>query len=187
MLGSLRCDCGEQLQAAISLITQRGEGVLLYLNQEGRGIGLVSKIRAYALQDGGLDTVAANRALGYRLDERIYHAAGQILRYLGVGDIELLTNNPAKVTAFAAHGITVRATHPIVTAANPHKRAIFTGEAGIDGSSIAVTGVILAAVVAVRCWGRVLAELTGMMGDFGCCGCGTLLGPGFGGADGNDG
>ena len=136
VLGSLRCDCGEQLQAAVSSITQCREGILLYLNQEGRGIGLVSKIRAYALQDEGLDTVAANRALGYRLDERIYRDASQILRYLGVGDIDLLTNNPAKVAAFAAYGITVRATHPIVTAANPHNEPYLRAKRELMGHQL---------------------------------------------------
>lgn len=105
--GSQRCDCGPQLTEAIDLLTDCG-GLLLYLRQEGRGIGLYAKIDAYALQDEGLDTFQANRALGFRADERDYTVAAQMLRALGVDGIDLLTNNPDKADQLAAGGVDVR-------------------------------------------------------------------------------
>ena len=107
LLGSLRCDCGDQLRGAISAIAKEGSGVLLYLAQEGRGIGLVNKLRAYALQDQGFDTVDANEQLGFDDDERVYLPAVRMLRCLGISRVRLLTNNPAKVGALARHGIEV--------------------------------------------------------------------------------
>jgi GTP cyclohydrolase II len=107
LLGSLRCDCGPQLRRALARMAEEGRGVLLYLAQEGRGIGLVNKLRAYALQDRGLDTLDANRALGWDADERDFGVAAAMLRALGVETIRLLTNNPDKIDALAAHGITV--------------------------------------------------------------------------------
>ena len=107
VLGSLRCDCGEQLAAALELIGNAPSGVLLYLPQEGRGIGLANKIRAYALQDRGLDTVDANLALGLPIDHRDYAAAAHVLRRLGLRKIRLLTNNPLKTAALEQHGIEV--------------------------------------------------------------------------------
>lgn len=107
LLGSLRCDCGPQLRGAILRMAGEGAGVLLYLAQEGRGIGLVNKLRAYAMQDRGLDTVDANRALGWGADERNYMIAATMLRQLDVHAIRLLTNNPDKVAAMTACGITV--------------------------------------------------------------------------------
>ncbi len=105
LLGSLRCDCGPQLRGAIARMAAEGAGVLVYLAQEGRGIGLVNKLRAYALQDQGLDTLDANRALGWGVDERNFLIAATMLSQLGIGGIRLLTNNPAKVAAMAACGV----------------------------------------------------------------------------------
>ncbi len=107
LLGSLRCDCGEQLRGAIRRMAEDGAGVLLYLAQEGRGIGLVNKLRAYALQDRGLDTLDANRALGWGADERDFMVAATMLEALGVRRLRLLTNNPDKVAALAACGVEV--------------------------------------------------------------------------------
>jgi GTP cyclohydrolase II len=107
LLGSLRCDCGPQLQAALRLMGAAGHGVLLYLAHEGRGIGLINKLRAYQLQDQGLDTLDANQQLGFEPDERTYRAAAVMLRHLGIGRIRLLTNNPVKVDALKREGIDV--------------------------------------------------------------------------------
>ena len=117
-LGSLRCDCGEQLEASLQLIVETGNGVLLYLRQEGRGIGLVNKIRAYALQDGGLDTVDANIALGLPVDGRDYSAAAAVLRSLRLRKVRLLTNNPAKCEALQLRGIEVSERVPLVVPPN---------------------------------------------------------------------
>ncbi len=106
-LGSLRCDCGPQLRDAIRRMAQEGCGALLYLAQEGRGIGLANKLRAYTMQDRGLDTLEANRALGWEADERDFLVAAAMLRLLGIARVRLLTNNPDKVAALAAHGIAV--------------------------------------------------------------------------------
>jgi GTP cyclohydrolase II len=107
LLGSLRCDCGPQLRGAIKRMAEEGAGVLLYLAQEGRGIGLVNKLRAYRLQDGGLDTLDANRALGWGADERTFLVAAAMLEQLGVTRVRLLTNNPEKLAGLAAAGIHV--------------------------------------------------------------------------------
>jgi GTP cyclohydrolase II len=123
-LGSLRCDCGEQLRAALSRISAASSGALIYLRgHEGRGIGLANKIRAYALQDLGLDTAAANASLGFPEDSREYAAAAQILKRLGLRDIRLMTNNPRKGSALRAFGVTVREETPLVVGANSHNRA----------------------------------------------------------------
>lgn len=107
LLGSLRCDCGDQLRGALTAISDAGSGVLVYLAQEGRGIGLVNKLRAYTLQDTGLDTYAADAMLGFTGDERHYRVAAEILRQLGVLKVRLLTNNPEKIAALTRYGIEV--------------------------------------------------------------------------------
>lgn len=118
VLGSLRCDCGEQLRGAIRRMAEDGSGVLLYLAQEGRGIGLVNKLRAYDLQDRGLDTMDANRALGWGADERSFEAGAAMLRSLGISRVRLMTNNPDKLAAMAAHGIEVAGREAHMFAAN---------------------------------------------------------------------
>jgi GTP cyclohydrolase II len=120
LLGSLRCDCGLQLQAALDLMGEAGHGVLLYLAHEGRGIGLINKLRAYQLQDCGLDTVDANQHLGFEPDERSYRAAAVMLRHLGIERVRLLTNNPAKVEALASEGVSVVERVPHATTPNRH-------------------------------------------------------------------
>src|SRR5690606_25062404 len=120
LLGSLRCDCGEQLRTAVSRIASLGGGVLLYLDQEGRGIGLPNKLRAYVLQDAGLDTVDADRHLGFLADERSYDVAAVLLRQLGITRIKLLTNNPQKINALREHGIEVLGRLPLVGSTNTH-------------------------------------------------------------------
>jgi 3,4-dihydroxy 2-butanone 4-phosphate synthase/GTP cyclohydrolase II len=122
LLDSLRCDCGSQLQMALEMINQAGVGVLVYLPQEGRGIGLVEKIKAYELQEKGLDTVEANTALGYKADMREYGVGIQILKDLGLRQIRLLTNNPKKVDAFIYDGFDLKVIDqvPIVAPTNPH-------------------------------------------------------------------
>ena len=121
LVGSLRCDCGEQLRSALARIAASEAGVLVYVRgHEGRGIGLANKIAAYAHQDRGLDTVEANAALGFPPDGRDYAAAAAILRALGVDDLRLLSNNALKAEALRAHGLTVREELPLTHPANPH-------------------------------------------------------------------
>ena len=112
LLGSLRCDCGQQLRGAIRRMAAEGAGVLLYLAQEGRGIGLINKLRAYTLQDRGLDTLDANRALGWDADERNFMIAARMLQAMGLEHIRLLTNNPDKLAALAACGVDVVGREP---------------------------------------------------------------------------
>ena len=120
VLGSLKCDCGPQLHEALHQIAGAGWGVLLYLRQEGRGIGLVNKLRAYALQDQGFDTVDANIRLGFAVDARDFAVAAQMLRLLSVEQVRLLTNNPEKVAGLEAEGVTVVERLPLKIIANPH-------------------------------------------------------------------
>lgn len=118
--GSLRCDCGPQLEAAMTRVAEAGQGVILYLRQEGRGIGLVNKVRAYALQDQGADTVEANEQLGFAPDLREYTMCEDMLAHLGVRRVRLMTNNPLKVQALTAHGVEVVERVPLLTPSNPH-------------------------------------------------------------------
>ncbi len=120
---SLRCDCGEQLDAAMAAVEREGRGVLLYLSQEGRGIGLLNKLRAYRLQEDGLDTVDANLELGLPADLRDYGIGAQILRDLGLSSIRVLTNNPKKIVGLEGHGLSVSEQIPIQTPPNPHNRS----------------------------------------------------------------
>ncbi len=120
LMGSLRCDCRDQLEAALSFIGRAERGAVLYLAQEGRGIGLVNKVRAYALQERGLDTVEANEALGFPDDLRSYDVAAGILEALGVASVCLLTNNPRKVDGLTQHGVAVVGRIPLRTGANEH-------------------------------------------------------------------
>ena len=119
-MGSLRCDCRQQLEHAMNCIGAEDAGIVLYLRQEGRGIGLANKIRAYALQDDGLDTVEANHALGFDDDERTYDIAAQMLKSLGVRSVRLMTNNQKKVDGLMQHGIAVTARIPIIMETNSH-------------------------------------------------------------------
>ncbi|MCS6993838.1 MAG: GTP cyclohydrolase II [Anaerolineales bacterium] len=119
-LGSLRCDCRDQLEAALTAIGKMDKGIVLYLRQEGRGIGLANKIRAYALQDAGLDTVEANLALGFRDDERDYEVAAHMLMSLKVQSIRLMTNNPRKIEDLKRYGVRVSGRIPHVLPPNPH-------------------------------------------------------------------
>ncbi|MCW5730238.1 MAG: GTP cyclohydrolase II [Alphaproteobacteria bacterium] len=123
LLGSLRCDCGEQLRGAIRAIAEAGGGVLLYLAQEGRGIGLMNKLRAYRLQDQGFDTIEANERLGFEADERLFEPAAAMLRHLGFDAVRLMTNNPEKVRQLEAVGIRVAERVPHAFPANAHNEA----------------------------------------------------------------
>ena len=120
LLGSEKCDCGEQLSVSMSKMKEEGNGILLYLNQEGRGIGLANKMRAYHLQSIGFDTVDANHRLGFEDDERDLEIAAKILRSLDVHDVKLMTNNPKKIELLTSHGITVNERVPLIVSINPN-------------------------------------------------------------------
>lgn len=122
VFGSQRCECGEQLAAAMQIISEAGRGVIVYLRQEGRGIGLLNKLRAYRLQDQGLDTVEANERLGFPADKRDYGVGAQILRDLGVRRVRILTNNPKKISRLEIYGLEVVEQRPLRIPANPHNR-----------------------------------------------------------------
>jgi GTP cyclohydrolase II len=120
ILGSLKCDCREQLERALELVGRSERGAVIYLRQEGRGIGLGNKIRAYALQARGADTYEANRALGFQDDLRRYDVAAEMLKHLGVHSIDLITNNPLKIDGLQAEGVRVRRRIPSLAPSNPH-------------------------------------------------------------------
>ncbi len=122
ILGSLRCDCGDQLEIALKKINQEGKGIVLYMNQEGRGIGLMNKLKAYDLQSKGYDTVEANLKLGFKMDERDYGVGAQILRELGAHRLKLLTNNPTKRTGLISYGIEIIDNIPIIAKTNNHNK-----------------------------------------------------------------
>lgn len=120
ILGSFRCDCGEQLHAAMQLVEKAGKGVVLYMNQEGRGIGLLNKLKAYKLQEEGMDTVEANLHLGFGMDDRDYGVGAQILRFLGVSKLKLISNNPRKRAGLKGYGLELVETVPLQIQPNPH-------------------------------------------------------------------
>ena len=129
-LFSLRCDCGAQLEAALRAIAAEGRGVLLYLRQEGRGIGLLNKIRAYELQDGGADTVEANERLGFGADQRDYAMCRPMLDHLGIHELKLMTNNPRKLKALETYGIRLAERVPLHSGLNPHNKRYLATKAG---------------------------------------------------------
>jgi 3,4-dihydroxy 2-butanone 4-phosphate synthase / GTP cyclohydrolase II len=122
ILGSLRCDCGDQLHKALQMVDEAGKGLVLYMNQEGRGIGLLNKLKAYKLQEAGMDTVEANIELGYGMDERDYGVGAQILRQLDVSKMKLISNNPRKRAGLLGYGLEVVGTVPIETKPNQHNK-----------------------------------------------------------------
>jgi GTP cyclohydrolase II len=133
VLGSLKCDCGPQLDAALRQMGAAGEGVLLYLNQEGRGIGLANKMRAYSLQDQGFDTVEANHRLGFEDDERDFRIGAAVLRRLGFGAVRLLTNNPRKIAMMESQGVQVTERVPLKVGETPQNRAYLATKAAKSG------------------------------------------------------
>jgi GTP cyclohydrolase II len=129
-LFSMRCDCGAQLEAAMKAIAKEGRGVILYLRQEGRGIGLLNKIKAYKLQDAGADTVEANEQLGFGADMRDYSICSEMLKHLSISQIRLMTNNPRKVAALEEMGINVAERLALRSGENPHNEAYLKTKAG---------------------------------------------------------
>jgi GTP cyclohydrolase II len=139
-LGSLRCDCRDQLEASLKAIGRMERGMVLYLRQEGRGIGLINKVRAYSLQDDGLDTVEANLALGFRDDERDYAVAAHMLMSLKIESIQLMTNNPKKINQLTQYGIHVTQRIPHIMEANEHNKFYLETKAAKSGHLIDIHG-----------------------------------------------
>ncbi|HMC35443.1 MAG TPA: GTP cyclohydrolase II, partial [Myxococcales bacterium] len=139
-LGSLRCDCRDQLEVALKRLSSMDRGLLLYLRQEGRGIGLRNKVRAYALQDRGLDTVEANRALGFRDDERDYEVAAHMLASLNVESIALMTNNPDKIAQLQRYGVKIARRIPHVIPPNEFNRNYLLTKALRSGHQLEIDG-----------------------------------------------
>jgi len=123
IFGSCRCDCGEQLQTAMQKINEEGKGAIIYMNQEGRGIGLLNKLKAYKLQEQGLDTVEANVQLGFGMDERDYGVGAQIIRDLGIQKMRLMSNNPRKRTGLVGYGLEIVENVPLQTVPNAHNKS----------------------------------------------------------------
>ena len=126
ILGSFRCDCGDQLHKAMQMVQNEGKGIILYMNQEGRGIGLINKLKAYKLQEQGMDTVQANLYLGFGMDDRDYGVGAQMLRYLGVTHLRLMSNNPKKRAGLKGYGLEITEIVPIEIAPNPHNEKYLT-------------------------------------------------------------
>jgi GTP cyclohydrolase II len=139
-LGSLRCDCGPQLRKSLAMMEEEELGVLVYMQQEGRGIGLTNKLRAYMLQDGGLDTYEANIALGLPADERDYEVSAAMLAKVGVGDVRLITNNPAKVEALRRYGVRIRDIVPIQAGLTEFNERYFEAKRDRFGHNIVLGG-----------------------------------------------
>jgi GTP cyclohydrolase II len=133
LMGSLKCDCGPQLRSALAQMGAEGVGILLYLNQEGRGIGLANKMRAYSLQDQGFDTVEANHRLGFEDDERDFRLGADILKSMGFSSVRLLTNNPNKVDMMNASGVTVYERVPLKVGENAHNAAYLATKVAKSG------------------------------------------------------
>ncbi len=136
IFGSMRCDCGPQLHKAMEMVEAEGKGVVIYLNQEGRGIGLINKIKAYRLQDEGVDTVQANLMLGFGEDERDYGVGASIMRELGLGKVRLISNNPVKRAGLEGYGIKIVEVIPLIIPANPHNKFYLETKANKMGHNI---------------------------------------------------
>jgi len=136
IFGSLRCDCGQQLHKAMEMVEKEGKGVVIYLSQEGRGIGLFDKIKAYRLQDEGMDTVQANIQLGFGEDERDYGVGASIMRELGLGKVKLISNNPVKRAGLEGYGIKIVETIPLIIESNPHNRFYLETKANKMGHNL---------------------------------------------------
>ena len=139
-LFSMRCDCGNQLQAALKAISEEGRGAIFYLRQEGRGIGLLNKIKAYKLQDAGADTVEANEQLGFGADMRDYSILQPMLAHLQIKSVRLMTNNPRKVAALEEHGVVVVERIALETGSNPHNEKYLSTKAGKLGHMFEAQG-----------------------------------------------